>query len=153
LAQKLRGQPSWVYLFTGDGELDEGQCWEGALFTPHMKIDNLIWFVDYNKKQLDGATEEVLGLGDIVGKFKSFGWHVQDIDGSDTAAIKTAIDAAKAVKDIPSCIVLNTIKGAGIPCVASIELNHHIQLEGELLEKAMKEARDAVADANNSAAL
>lgn len=134
LAQKLDGKDNYTYLFTGDGELNEGQCWEAALFAPNHDLDNLVWFVDYNRKQLDGTTEEVSDMGDIGAKFAAFGWHTQTINGNDILEISAAIEKAHAEKGKPSCIVLNTAKGAGLPMVEEIALNHHIVFEGELLE-------------------
>jgi transketolase len=137
LAQKLDGRDSRTYLVTGDGELNEGQAWEGAMFAPQQKLVNLTWFVDYNKKQLDGTTEEVIDLGDVAVKFADFGWHTQTINGQDVEAVVNALEAAKAAKDKPSCIVLNTTKGAGVPCIEEIELNHHVVVEGELLKNSL----------------
>jgi len=139
LAQKLDGNGARTYLFVGDGECNEGQVWEAAMFASHQKLDNLIAFVDHNKKQLDGTTGEVMGMGDISEKFAAFGWHTLSINGSDIEVIKEAIDEALSVIGKPSCIVLNTVKGAGVPCVEEIELNHHIVIEGELLERAISE--------------
>jgi transketolase len=144
LSQKMDERDSRTWLITGDGELDEGQCWEGALFAPNHDLDNLIWFVDFNKKQLDGRTAEISDLRDIAAKFAAFGWHTQRIDGGDTAAIKDAIDKAIAEKGTPSCIVLDTIKGAGVPCIEEIELNHHIPIEGEFLENAIKQCERTI---------
>jgi transketolase len=93
--------------------------------------------VDYNHKQLDGQTVEVIDLGDIAAKFNDFGWYAQSVDGGDVEAISAAIEKAQAEKGKPSCIVLNTIKGAGIPLVEAIELNHHIVFEGEIFEKSV----------------
>lgn len=152
LAQKLDGLSSRVYLVTGDGELNEGQTWEGALFAPQQKLSNLTWFVDYNHKQLDATTEEVIDLGDIAAKFSAFGWHAQTVDGSDVGAIAGALDAALAEKTKPSCIVLNTKKGAGVPCIEEIELNHHIVLEGDLLAKALSQVEAALAAIEKEAA-
>lgn len=145
LAQKMDGSGARTYLFVGDGECNEGQVWEGALFAPNHKLDNLTLFVDYNHKQLDGSTEEINDMGDIAAKFASFGWHVQTIDGGDIAAIETALTKAITEEKSPSCIVLNTIKGAGVPSIASIELNHHIVLEGELLKTALAQCEQAIA--------
>jgi transketolase len=139
LAQKLDENGGKTYLFVGDGEINEGQVWEVALFANHQGLDNLIMFVDHNQKQLDGAVKEVMGLGDISAKFASFGWHSQSIDGRSVEAISEAISNAHEATGSPSCIVLNTIKGAGVPCIEEIEHNHHIVLEGELLEKALDE--------------
>lgn len=137
LSQKIDGKGCRTYLFTGDGELNEGQCWEAALFAPNHGLSNLTWFVDYNHKQLDGTTDDINSMGDIAAKFASFGWHVQSIPGNDVLAVAEAVEAAKNETEKPSCIVLNTTKGAGVPCIADIELNHHIVLEGDLLQEAI----------------
>jgi transketolase len=137
LAQRMDEKTSRTYLITGDGELDEGQTWEGALFAPQRKLTNLTWFVDYNHKQLDGKTEDIIDLADVAAKFTAFGWYAQDIDGSDVEAIAAAIEGAQEERERPSCIVLHTKKGAGVPYVEEIELNHHIVFEGEILEKSL----------------
>lgn len=110
------------------------------MFAPSHKLDNLVLFVDANGKQLDGRTSEVQEPLDMAKKFEAFGWAAHSIDGGDAEEIAKALEAAKATKDKPTCIVLNTVKGAGIPSVESIELNHHITLEGAALEKAVSEA-------------
>jgi transketolase len=145
LAQRMDGMASRTYLITGDGELNEGQTWEGALFAPQQKLDKLTWFVDYNHKQLDGKTEEVLDLADVAAKFTSFGWYAQNIDGNDVESIALAIEKAREEKGRPSCIVLNTKKGAGVPYVEEIELNHHIVFEGEILEKSISYMEGVIA--------
>jgi transketolase len=137
LAQRLDGLDTRTYLVTGDGELDEGQVWEGAMFVPQQKLTNLIWLVDRNHKQLDSSTEEVMDLGDVAAKFASFGWRTCAVDGADVSEIAGALEAARAEKTKASCIILNTKKGAGVPYIEEIELNHHIVLEGELLEKSI----------------
>jgi len=146
LAQKMDERSGRVYLVTGDGEINEGQVWEGALFAPQHGLDNLTWFIDCNKKQLDGSTREVLELGDVAAKAESFGWHTQSIDGGDVAAIAEAVEAAKLEKSKPSCIVLNTVKGAGVKCVSDIELNHHIVFEGALVDQAVAELEAVIAE-------
>ena len=152
LAQKMDGKSAWTYLFVGDGECNEGQVWEAALFANQQKLDNLIMFVDYNHKQLDGTTEEIIDMGDIAAKFETFGWHAQSVDGSDVAAIQNAVKIAQGEKEKPSCIVLNTVKGAGVPCIETIELNHHIMLDGELLEQAIAECETALKKLDGGAA-
>ena len=141
LAQKLDENGAKTYLFVGDGEINEGQVWEVALFASHQKLDNLVMFVDHNHKQLDGAVEEIMDLGDIAAKFASFGWHTQSIDGSSVEAIGDAITKAHEAVGQPSCIVLNTVKGSGVACVEAIEYNHHIVLAGELLETALAQCK------------
>ncbi|MDR3170689.1 MAG: transketolase [Treponema sp.] len=153
LAQRMDGKDSRTFLVTGDGELNEGQVWEGALFAPQHKLANLTWFVDYNHKQLDGKTEEIIDLGDVAAKFTAFGWHTQSIVGDDVAAITAAIAAAKAETARPSCIVLNTKKGAGIPLVEDIELNHHIVFEGEILEKSVAYMEQVIAELEKGASV
>lgn len=113
LGNKIDNLGSHTFLFVGDGECNEGQVWEGAQFAAHYKLKELVLFVDYNKRQLDGSCDEVMTHGDISKKFESFGWYAQSIDGHDIPAIREAIANAYASKDKPSCIVLNTIKGKG----------------------------------------
>jgi transketolase len=146
LAQEMDGKGSRTFLVTGDGELNEGQVWEGALFAPAHKLANLTWFVDYNGKQLDGRTSEIIDLGDVGAKFAAFGWHVQTIDGDDVEAISNAIQSAKAEKNKPSCIVLKTVKGAGVPLVEEIELNHHIVFDGEIFAKSVAHMEKVIAE-------
>lgn len=129
---KLAGKENHVYLFVGDGECDEGQVWEAFLYAAQQKLDNLTVFIDYNRKQLDGYTRDVIELGSLEDKMKAFGFHAEAIDGHDIEAIYDAIQRSLQVKGQPSCIVLNTIKGKGIPKVEEMELNHHITLEGEM---------------------
>lgn len=114
LAKKLSGDKHFVYVITGDGELQEGQNWEGAMFAGSKKLDNLIVFVDANKLQIDGTTHDVCDVEDIKKKFASFGFAVQRVDGHDHNAIDLAIEAAKKQKRKPHCIVLDTVKGKGI---------------------------------------
>jgi len=137
LGHKLQNMPNTTYLILGDGECDEGQVWEGALFAAAKKLDNVIAFVDYNKKQLDGYTKDICDLGDIAQKFADFGWYAQDIDGHDVDAISAAIDKAKAEQGRPSVIVLNTVKGKGCTFAEDVLMNHHISFNQEQLDEAM----------------
>lgn len=144
LGRRLAGLDTRVYLFVGDGECNEGQVWEAALFAGQQKLDNLVLFVDYNHKQLDGNTEEIIDLGDIAKKFAEFGFFSQSVDGHDVDAIAAALDAARAVKGKPSCIVLNTVKGKGISELEAMKLNHHIQLSADFTAKAEAELTAAL---------
>lgn len=112
LANKVRGVDKQVYVITGDGELQEGQNWEGAMFAAHHKL-NIIVLVDSNKLQIDGATKDVLNVEDIEAKFASFGFATQRVDGHDHKALDKAITQAKRKKG-PQCIVMDTIKGKGV---------------------------------------
>src|SRR5665648_138882 len=127
LGNRLDKRENYVYLILGDGECDEGQIWEGALFAHHHKLDNLIAFVDANKKQLDGYTKDINDLGNIDEKFSYFGWHAQDVNGADIAKIYEAIQKAKEVKGQPSVIILDTIKGQGLKFVEDTMANHHMR--------------------------
>jgi len=138
LSFKLDERPNYTYLFIGDGECDEGQIWEAAAFAAFHKLDNLIMFVDVNGKQLDGATAEVLDMGDLAVKFGAFGWHAQTVAGNDVEAISGAIAAAKAAKGAPSAIVMRSVKGSGVPAIEAIELNHHINISAEAADQSIE---------------
>lgn len=131
-------KPNYVYTILGDGECDEGQVWEAALFAATKKLGHLIGFIDYNKKQLDGYTKDICDLGDLRQKFEDFGWHSQEVDGHDIPAIVAAIEEAKKVADKPSMIVLNTIKGKDC-CFADTFYNHFVRFPEEDYEAAIKE--------------
>jgi transketolase len=122
LAAGLRGgevpEPSHgdrtVYCLMGDGELQEGQVWEGAMFAAHEGLSNLVAIVDHNGLQIDGACTEVMCLGTVADKFRAFDWHVIEVDGHDVEAVYDALVAAKAYADGPAVIVAHTIKGKGV---------------------------------------
>lgn len=103
------------YCLTGDGELDCGQIWEAAMLAGKEKIQNLTVFVDRNNIQIDGFTEDIMPLNPLGDKWRSFGWHVQEIDGHSFAAIDQAVGQAQAVFDKPSVIIANTIASKGVP--------------------------------------
>lgn len=105
----------FVYCVTGDGELNEGNIWEAAMFAGHYKLSQLIVFVDRNNIQIDGPTENVMGLEDLALKWKSFGWHVQEIDGHNVESIQNAASMARAIENKPSVIIAHTIPGKGVP--------------------------------------
>ncbi len=144
LGHRLDGRDNYTYLVLGDGECDEGQVWEGALFAPHYKLDHLIAFVDNNRQQLDGYTDAIMALGDIAAKFREFGWDAQTVDGHDIAAIYEAIQKAKAVPGKPHMIVLDTVKGRGCSFAEGIESNHHIAIAQEAGEEAIAQAQAAL---------
>lgn len=139
LGRKIAGTDQKVFCIVGDGELDEGQNWEAAQFAAHHKLGNLTVFLDWNKMQIDGSNERVMGLGDVQARFRSYGWHTQMVGGRDIPGIRAAIAAAAQVKDVPSFIVLDTKKGAGIPCIESMRDNHCIGMPKALAEQAVAE--------------
>ena len=114
LAAKLDNKDFRVYTILGDGEIEEGQVWEAAMFAAHYKLDNLIAFVDFNGLQIDGKITDVMSPCPIDEKFAAFGWDVQVIDGHDYDAIKKAIENAKSVSGKPSVIIMKTVKGKGV---------------------------------------
>ena len=141
LGDKLKGRDSKIYLIVGDGELDEGQVWEAAMFSSAKKLSNLYWFIDYNKKQLDGPVEWVMPTLDIRKKFEAFGFHAQFVPGNDVKAIREAIDRCADVTDRPHAIVLDTIKGEGVKEVMETEYNHSMSPSAETSERWLNELR------------
>lgn len=141
LGDRLKGRDSKIYLIVGDGELDEGQVWEAAMFSSAKKLSNLYWFIDYNKKQLDGPVEWVMPTLDIQKKFEAFGFHAQFVPGNDVKAIREAIDRCADVTDRPHAIVLDTIKGEGVKEVMETEYNHSMSPSAETSERWLNELR------------
>lgn len=114
LASKIDNGSSRVYTLLGDGEMQEGLVWEAIMSAAHYKLDNLVAFVDYNKLQIDGENEKVLGIKPLDKKFESFGWNVCVIDGHNFEEIKSALENARNTKKKPTVIIANTIKGKGV---------------------------------------
>lgn len=139
LGARLSRADQKVCCILGDGELAEGQNWEAAQFASHHKLGNLIAFLDWNKMQIDGRNEDVMALGDVQAKFQAFGWDTRMVNGRDISAIGLVIREAMEKLERPMLIVLDTVKGAGIPCIESLENNHCIGVPQSLAEKAMSE--------------
>ena len=114
LAGKMKQQDYRVYALCGDGEIEEGQIWEAAMFAGFRKLDNLCVIVDNNNLQIDGPIDEVCSLYPIDKKFESFNFHVINIDGNDFDEIKRAFDEARATKGMPTAIIAHTVKGKGV---------------------------------------
>src|SRR5690606_28286715 len=108
----------WIYVVTGDGELNEGNVWEAAMLAAKYALNNIVAIVDRNYIQIDGPTEEVMPLdppgGGLKEKWESFGWHVQEIDGNNIEAVIDACAMARAVADKPSVIIAHTVPGKGV---------------------------------------
>ncbi len=135
LGQKMDGKGAYTFLCMGDGELNEGQVWEGAQFAPFHQLTNLIAFVDCNGKQLDGTTKAVLDPLNLGGKFREFGWVVRELDGHDVCALYAAIMTAKASGDGPHMFILHTRKGNGCEFVEKLDANHHVAFEKEVMQR------------------
>jgi len=131
----------WVYVITGDGELDEGNIWEAAMFAGKYKLSQLIVFVDRNNIQIDGPTEEVMPLENLRAKWESFGWHVQEIDGHNIESIIDAVGMAKAIENRPSCIITHTIPGKNVDFMEYDYKWHGIPPNKDQAKQALKELR------------
>ena len=140
LANKVKGIDKYVYVITGDGELQEGQNWEGVMFAANKHLDNMIVFVDSNKMQIDGLTKDVMNIENIEAKFAAFGWATDRVDGHDHNAIDQAITRAKAAKGTPHCIVLDTVKGKGVSFYETMGVGvHSTNVTDEQYELALAE--------------
>lgn len=115
------GKPR-VYCLMSDGEQQEGNTWEAAMFIGKNKLSNLTAVMDRNNIQIDGMTEEVMPLEPLADKYRAFNWHVLDVDGNNIAAFIAAVDEAKAIHEKPTLIIAHTIPGKGVP---EIEFDYH----------------------------
>ena len=140
LAKKLNGDTRMVYSLHGDGELDEGQNWEAAMFAAHHKVDNLIATVDWNGQQIDGPTRKVMDLGDLQAKLTAFGWEVLSLeDGNDIDQLIATFEKAKsfAGKGKPIIILMKTVMGKGVDFMEGSHEWHGIAPNDEQLAKAL----------------
>ena len=138
LGLRMKNNPAYTYMIVGDGELNEGQCWEAFQFIAHNKLNNCIVIIDDNKRQLDGYTKDIMNPFSFEEKMKAFGFHVQTVKGDDMEAIDNAIEVAKSVKDQAVCIVLDTIKGQGIKFFEEMVSNHSVKFGAAEKEAALK---------------
>ena len=145
LAGKLDGKDYRVYSMLGDGEIEEGQVWEAAMFAGHKKLDNLCLIVDNNGLQIDGPVEEVGGPEPIDEKFRAFRFDVQVIDGHDFDAIEAAFEHAKTVKGKPSVIIAKTVKGKDVSFIENQVGWHGTAPNAEQYQTAMEELNKRLA--------
>ena len=139
LSAKLRNKNYRVYTVLGDGELQEGQVWEAAMFSAHYKLDNLTAFVDWNGLQIDGEIAKVMSPLPIDEKYLAFGWHVLVVDGHNFDAIRKAVAEAKTIKGKPTMIILKTIKGKGVSFMENQAGWHGTAPKKEQFEQAISE--------------
>ena len=139
LAAKMNGKAYRTYCLCGDGEIQEGQIWEAAMFAGHRKLDNLLVIVDNNNLQIDGTVEEVCSPYPIDEKFKAFGFHVININGNDFDEIDKAFAEAKATKGMPTAIIAHTVKGKGVSFMENQAGWHGKAPNDEELATAMEE--------------
>ncbi len=144
LSAKHFGQNYRVYSILGDGEIEEGQVWEAAMFAGNKGLSNLTAFIDYNNLQIDGTIEEVNSACPIDKKFEAFKWHTITIDGNDFDQIETALREAEAV-DKPTAIIAKTVKGKGVSYMENAVNWHGAAPNDELYEQAMSELKAALA--------
>jgi transketolase len=149
LSKKLNGDDKLVYSLHGDGELQEGQIWEAALFAPHNKLDNLICTIDANGRQIDGDTDDVMYLGDIGAKFEAFGWDVLHIaNGNDLSEVKAGLDKAKrrTGNGKPICVVMKTEMGHGVDFMMGSHKWHGVAPNSEQLAQALAQNAETLGD-------
>ncbi len=148
LTKKLNNDKSLVYVLMGDGELQEGQIWEAAMFASHNKINNLIGIIDYNGQQIDGPVDEINSLLNLEEKFKSFGWNTFLCDGHNFEnLLKTFDDAKKRLKDNkPVVVIMKTIMGKGVDFMENSHKWHGIAPDDEQLKKALSQLGETLGD-------
>ncbi|WP_461445385.1 transketolase [Maribacter sp.] len=149
LAKKLNNDDHLIYSLHGDGELQEGQNWEAIMYAAGNKVDNLISTIDVNGKQIDGATDDVLPLGDLKAKFEAFGWDVLEIsEGNDLEAVLTGMNEAKSRtgKGKPVCVLLQTMMGNGVDFMMHTHAWHGKAPNDEQLENALSQNAETLGD-------
>ncbi|MGM9737898.1 MAG: transketolase [Candidatus Cryptobacteroides sp.] len=146
LGKKISGDGSRVYVLCGDGECEEGQIWEAAMFAAHHKLGNLVAFTDWNGQQIDGTVDSVAGQGDLEAKWKAFGWNVIVADGHDFDSILQAFAKAEEVKDQPSMILFKTDMGHGIDFMAGTCKWHGKAPSAEQCAEALAQLEETLGD-------
>jgi transketolase len=141
LAARLDGRPTRVYVVLGDGEIQEGQIWEAAMFGAYHKVDNLVAIVDYNRMQLDGFIKDIMEVEPLIPKWKSFGWHVIEVDGHDIPALQAAFAEAASVKGQPTVIIAHTVKGKGVSFMENNPKFHGVAPTKEEVQLALEELK------------
>jgi transketolase len=149
LSKKINNDPSLVYVLTGDGELQEGQNWEAFMYASANKVDNIIVTVDHNGQQIDGSTEDVLDIGNLKEKFKSFGWEVLEVDNGNSLdniyeALKIAKESSKKGK--PIAILMNTVMGNGVDFMMHTHEWHGKAPNDDQLEIALNQNPETLGD-------
>ena len=127
-AAKLNGRGHHVFAIIGDGESNEGQNWEAALFAAHSKLDNLVAITDYNKLQIDGFTDDILSLEPLADKWRAFGWEVFDVDGHNMDELEATLRKAKDVQGKPAMVIAHTIKAKGCSVVENTAGSHNVKV-------------------------
>jgi transketolase len=148
LAKRQNNDPSLVYSLHGDGELQEGQIWEAAMFAAHHKVDNLIATIDWNGQQIDGSNDEVLSLGNLPAKWEAFGWQVLQTNGHDYEALQNTLLKAKSLtnKGQPIVILMRTIMGKGVNFMEGTHKWHGVAPNAEQTQQALAQLAETLGD-------
>ena len=136
-AAKRQNRTFRSYVILGDGELQEGQVWEAAMYAASNSLDNLCLIVDLNQLQVEGHTQEVMVMDPIDKKFQAFGWAVKNVDGHDFGALSAAFNQARSNRDVPTVILAHTIVGKGIPFLEN-QMSHNMVLPADVAEQCLK---------------
>ncbi len=146
--KKLNNDSSLVFSLHGDGELQEGQIWEAAMYAAHHKVDNLISCIDYNQKQIDGATDDVISLGNLKNKWQAFGWQVLEMDGNNMNEIINTLQEAKSLtgNQQPIMIIMKTEMGKGVDFMMGTHKWHGVAPNDEQLASALSQLEETLGD-------
>lgn len=147
-AKKLNGDQSTVFCLMGDGEQNEGQVWEAAMYAPHHKVDNLIAFIDENGQQIDGPTDKVMSNRDLQAKYEAFGWNVMRMDGNNAEDIQNTLKKAKAElgQGSPIMIIMKTEMGAGVDFMMYSHKWHGVAPNDQQLKDALAQLEETLGD-------
>lgn len=139
LATRLGGSDRRIYVLMGDGEIQEGQIWEAAMFGAYNKVDNIVAIVDFNRIQLDGFVKDILDVEPLVQKWQAFGWHTIEVDGHDIAALRAAFAEAASVQGKPTALIAHTVKGKGVSFMENDYTWHSRPISDADLARALAE--------------
>ena len=147
-AKKLNGDPNLVFVLMGDGEQEEGQIWEAAMYAPAKGVDNLIAIIDYNKKQIDGSTDDVLNLGDLRAKYEAFGWNVLEMNGNKMQEVVETLNLARknACQGKPQVILAHTEMGMGVDFMMGTHKWHGTPPNDEQAANALSQLTETLGD-------
>ena len=147
LGKRMNGDDRTVFVLTGDGEQQEGQIWEAALFAPHNQLENLVLIIDDNGQQIDGPTEKVLRLGSFADKYTAFGWDIMHLDGNDMAAVVSTLTEARDKRNgKPTCIVMKTEMGQGVDYMVGTHHWHGKAPNDEQTKQALDQLEETLGD-------
>lgn len=147
-AKKLNGDDKLIFSLHGDGEMQEGQIWEAAMYAAHHKVDNLISTIDVNGQQIDGSTDQVMSLGNLRAKWEAFGWQTLEMNGNDLQAVIQTIEHARTItgKGKPTIILMKTEMGKGVDFMEGTHKWHGVAPNDEELARALNQLPETIAD-------